>query len=339
MTDFENIISFENLYKAHRRARLGKRHKKEVVLFEANLSENLWAIHYDLKYGKYRVEGYHSFTIYDPKEREIQAITYRDRVVQHSLCDNYLIPLLDKHLIYDNAACRKNKGTSFAIKRWRKFMCKHYHLYGKTGYFVKADVSKYFPSIDHTILKNKLRGIIDDKRIFELLCVIIDSYNFDANVGLPMGNQTSQCFALFYLDSIDRYIKEKMRIKYYVRYMDDMLLIVLDKQTAKNILFLIYHMLEEHNLKLNIKSQIIPVKNGVTFLGWRFLFNDKGRIVQVVKNKSKERILKRVETMHYPIGKCINPMLSLSSYKGYLKKGNCYKFYSKIKNILLRRKK
>lgn len=91
------IISFESLYKAHRVARLGKRHKKEVIEFETLLGENLWSLHFDLKYNKYKVGGYHKFMIYDPKEREIQAITYRDRIIQHSLCDNYLTPLLEKH--------------------------------------------------------------------------------------------------------------------------------------------------------------------------------------------------------------------------------------------------
>lgn len=115
MDEWERIIDFESLYKAHRKARLSKRYKKEVVEFENNLSENLWKLHYDLKYGKYEVGGYHSFMIYDPKEREIQAISYMDRVVQHSLCDNYLIPLLEKKLIYDNVACRKGKGSSLAF--------------------------------------------------------------------------------------------------------------------------------------------------------------------------------------------------------------------------------
>lgn len=116
-SSFEEIISFENLYKAHRRARLCKRHKREVIEFELNLSENLWRLHYELKYGKYEIGEYNKFMVYDPKEREIQAIPYRDRVVQHTLCDNCLIPTLERYLIYDNTACRQGKGTHFAIKR------------------------------------------------------------------------------------------------------------------------------------------------------------------------------------------------------------------------------
>lgn len=212
MTEWDTMIGFTGLYKAHRRARLGKRHKKEVIEFEMNLSENLWATHYDLKYGKYRVGGYHTFMIYDPKEREIQAIHYRDRIVQHTFCDNFLTPLLDRHLIYDNAACRKNKGSHFAIKRLRRFMTEHYKNYGKNGYFIQIDVKKYFASIDHTVLKEKLKRIVKRDDVLSLLYNIIDSYNKEEDKGLPMGNQTSQCFALLYLSDVDRFIKERLRV-------------------------------------------------------------------------------------------------------------------------------
>lgn len=171
MDDFDKIISFECLYAAHRRARQGKRHKKEVIEFEMNLSQNLWELHYDLKYNRYKVGGYHKFMIYDPKKREIQAISYRDRVVQHSICDNYLSPLLEKHLIHDNAACRKNKGTSFAVKRVRKFMTEHYKKYNNNGYVVKLDITKYFLSINHNYLKQKLIKLAVSDRIYISCCV------------------------------------------------------------------------------------------------------------------------------------------------------------------------
>ena len=123
---FENIISFGSLLEAHKRARLSKQHKKEVIEFEIHLSRNLWALHYDLNYGKYQIGEYRKFTIYDPKKREIQAIPYRDRIVQHALCDKLLIPLLEKYLIDANCACRRGKGTDYAMKLLRSFMTRHY---------------------------------------------------------------------------------------------------------------------------------------------------------------------------------------------------------------------
>lgn len=335
MDDFEKVISFESLYKAHRRARLSKRHKKEVILFEAELSKNLWALHYDLKYGRYEVGGYHSFMIYDPKEREIQAIGYRDRVIQHSICDNYLTPLLNKHLIYDNAACRKEKGTSFAIARWRHFMTEYYKRYGTSGYFLKLDVKKYFPSINHDRLKEKLGKIVTDERILALLYKIIDSYNADEGKGLPMGNQTSQCFALLYLDVVDRYIKERLGVKFYVRYMDDMMMIVNDKETARECIRGVGELLGNDRLILNPKSQMTAVRNGVEFLGWRFLYGENGKIVQGVRPSTKKRILKRVQGMAF----CLNTKRisearvnqSLASYEGYFGQGSCYFFAQRVK--------
>ncbi len=291
MATFEEIISFENLYKAHRRARLGKRHKREVIEFEMNLSENLWQLHYELKYGTYKVSGYHNFMIYDPKKREIQAITYRDRVVQHSLCDNFLSPLLERHLIYDNVACRKNKGTSFAVKRIRYFMEQHYKKHKTNGYIVKLDISKYFLNICHTTLKSKLAKLNIEQKIFDLLTTIIDSFHTTTGYGLPMGNQTSQCFALLYLDNVDRYIKEVLQVKYYIRYMDDMLLLTQDKNTAVEYFKRASKVIVSTNLIVNPKSQIATIKNGFNFLGWHFFFSPTGKIIQSVKTATKNRML------------------------------------------------
>lgn len=337
MNDWENIISFENLYKAHRRARLSKRHKKEVVLFENNLSENLWTLRNELKNKSYLPGGYHSFMIYDPKEREIQAISYRDRVVQHSLCDNFLMPLLEKHLIYDNAACRKNKGSGFAIARLKEFMTRHYRRFGKGGYFVKVDIKKYFINIDHGILKDILRKMIDDEDILWLLTTVIDSYNPEENKGLPMGNQSSQCFALLYLNGLDRFIKEKLRVKFYIRYMDDMILLLESRDRAADCLKSIDEFVLRLKLQLNCKSQIIAAKNGIEFLGWRFSFDRNGKTVQKLKRSAKKRMLKKIKLELYKI-KCSrstkDKQCMKSSYMGYLKSGNCRFFCNQVSVIL-----
>lgn len=337
MNYFENIISFESLYKAHRRARLGKRHKKEVIEFEMELAKNLWEIHYELKYKRYKVGEYHKFMVYDPKEREIQAISYRDRIVQHSVCDNFLIPLLNNRLIYDNSACRKGKGTHFAIKRLRQFMTKHFKKCGVKGYFVKVDVSKYFASINHSLLMDKLAKLDADQETFNLLREIIYSYGYET--GLPMGNQSSQCFALFYLDNVDRYIKEVKRVKYYVRYMDDMILLVEDKEQAQHLIKEIEGKLNENKLLINKKSQVVTVKNGIEFLGWRFRFSKSGKIIQTIKHSSGRRMLKKAKKRVYDIRKRKDKLELIrayrASYKGHLNSGNSYLFWKKIDNVLL----
>lgn len=339
-TEFDRIISFENLYKAHRRARLGKRHKKEVIEFEMRLSENLWRLHYELKYGKYQVGDYHRFMVYDPKEREIQAISYRDRVVQHSLCDNYLTPLLEKHLIYDNAACRQNKGTHFAIRRLRSFMTEHFKKYGFRGYFIKADVRKYFHNIDHTILKLKLEKLKIPSDILYLLYCIIDSYQDRLGFGLPMGNQTSQAFALLYLNDLDRIIKETFQIKHYIRYMDDLIMIIIEKKSADKIMKKIKNYLYRELLIINPKSQVLPLKNGISFLGWTFTFGQNGAIVQKPKKSSKARIIAKIKDKIYLYKQNIVSKEKLEatqiSYLAHLKYGNNYYFLGKILNIFFK---
>ena len=218
MSEYEKICDFQNLYKAHLAARRGKRDTKEVIAFELNLAENLIKLTDELKNGTYQVSGYYSFVVHDPKDRVIHALHYRDRVVQHCLCDEVLAPVLDRKLIYDNAACRIGKGTHFAIRRLNRFLHEFYRRYGTDGYFLKCDIRKFFDHIDHSVLKRKLKKVFTDEKILVLLFQIIDSYETSSGRGLPLGNQTSQWFAIYYLDGFDRLIKEKLHIKYYSRY-------------------------------------------------------------------------------------------------------------------------
>ncbi len=182
----------------------------------------------------YKVGTYKQFKIYEPKERIIEALPYKDRVVLMALCSNIIEPKFERRLIYDNVACRKGKGTDFGIKRLEKFLHSYYKKFKTNqGYVLKCDVRKYFQNIDHTILFNKLKKEKFDEDEIWILKLIIDSKNQENGVGLPIGNQTSQWFGLYYLDEIDRLIKEKLRIKYYVRYMDDMILLHNDKEYLK----------------------------------------------------------------------------------------------------------
>lgn len=278
------------------------------------------------------------FTIYDPKEREIQAISYRDRVVQHTLCDNYLTPLLERYLIYDNAACRTGKGSRFAIRRFRMFLSSYFRRFGRKGYFVKIDVKKYFASINHEKVKEKLSRIIDEEKILSLLYKIIDSYNFDIGHGLPMGNQTSQCMALLYLNDFDRYFKEKYRIKYYVRYMDDIIMIVANKSVAKNILSVARDMLEDDKLTINPKSTIMPIKNGIQFLGWIFRISNTGKVIQKVRRDTKSRIVDKVRYLNFCVKchkkSCQDKLNTFASYNGFLMRGMSYKFLNKLQSML-----
>lgn len=292
------IFSFENLYHAHTKCRNSKQQKGEVIRFEANLSSNLTKIMKEITERNFRLGKYKKFIIYEPKERIIEAPPYKDRVIIRCFCDNCLKPKLEHKLIYDNVACRKEKGTTFAINRLHSFL-RSIYLKQKNNqfYFLKCDIKKYFPSINHDIL---LKILFDCDFSEEEMWFIekLVKEQLDTNIGLPLGNQSSQWFALLYLNSLDHYIKEKLRVKCYIRYMDDMILIHSDKK------FLQYckQEIEEYckdNLKLllNQKTQIGKVENGIDFLGYRHIITKSGKIIKKLRVSSRIRMKKHIQTM------------------------------------------
>lgn len=336
MMDYEKIYDFQNLYKAHTTARKGKRNTREVVEFEMNLGKNLATLSDEIKNGIYKMQDYYSFAIYDPKYRVIHALHYRDRVVQHCLCDEVLAPLLDKKLIYDNAACQIGKGTHFAIDRVSKFLHLFYKKYGTNGYFLKCDIRKFFDNIDHNILKQKLAKVIDDKKVLALLDHIIDSFEVTPGKGLPLGNQTSQWFAIFYLDGLDRLIKEKLHIKYYSRYMDDCVLIHQDKEYLRNCLEQMRQCAKNLKIEFNEKTEIFPIKNGVEYLGWHIYLTETGKIIRKVKQQTKYKYKRKLKYFQKAYGDNridlaeINQVLS--SYRAHLSNGHTYKLQEKLMN-------
>lgn len=332
--EYEKIYSFRNLYRAYRLAARGKHCKEEVIEFELDLARNLWKLHAQLRKGTYRVNGYHRFMIHDPKMREIQALSFRGRVVQHSLCDNVLRPWFEKRLIYDCAACREGKGTHFATDRLTHFLRAFVKEHGTQGYILKIDVRKYFESIDHEILKYRLRRFPDaDVRGF--LYAIIDSFNGDTGKGLPMGNQSSQWFALYYLDRLDRVVKEKYRIRYYTRYMDDMVLIHEDKGYLQKCLAELREVAErELKLEFNEKTQVFPLSAGVDYLGWRFYVTESGKVIRRLRTTGKRRYKRRLKASmeQYRSGEKTYDEIkrSLASYNGHLNHGHTWKLRKKL---------
>lgn len=326
MNDFEKIYAFENLYKAYKAARLGKRGTKEEILFEADLSRNLIQLSEAIRTGTYRISGYYSFMIHDPKDRKIHALHFADRVVQHSLCDNVIAPRLEKHLIYENAACRVNKGTDFARKILVQNLCKCFRRSGRDFWILKCDIRKYFDSIDHEILKKKLRRVFPEPNVWEILETIIDSYETAPGRGIPLGNQTSQWFGLYYLDALDRLFKEKHRLPMYVRYMDDILVMSENKELLEKALAEARELAIAIGLSFNGKTQLFPAKNGVAFLGWHFSLTNCGKNEKKLSLVTKKRFLNTIKSINLEYNTGMIPWREaqerLQSYCAYLKKGN-----------------
>ena len=293
---YERMTDFKYIYEAYRRTARGKRSKPEVIKYDNNLHMHLWDLQDRLARRVYRLSGYHRFMIHDPKDREIQALSFADRVFQQLLAERVLRPYFEPRLIYDNAACRIGKGTHFAMRRFATFLHEHYRKYGTKGYILRFDIRKYFDSIDHEVLKKKLSRIPDGD-IRTLLYQIIDTYEKTPGKGLPMGNQSSQWFALYYLDRLDRFIKEKLRIKHYVRYMDDGVIVHPDKKFLKEALRQMTELIGEDALEFNEKTQIFPISQGTDFLGFRFYLTDTGKVIRRLRSSAKKRLKRRLRAM------------------------------------------
>lgn len=335
MGDNDLIHDFGNLYKAHLCARKNKRYKKDVAAFELDLAANLWSIKERLESKSYLIKGYHCFKAYEPKEREIQALHYPDRIVQHSLCDNVLTPFFERRLIYDNCACQKGKGTHFGLARLEGFLRDHYKHHGTKGWILKADVRKYFASIDHEVLLGRLEKIIPDSDVMELLETLVRSYNSEKGCGLPMGNMTSQLFALYYLDVLDRLAKEKLRIKHYTRYMDDMVLVHEDKDHLCRCLAQMREMCEnELKLELNEKTHIFPVSHGVDYLGWHLYLSDTGKVVKRLRSSAKKRFVRQVKVLRQSGKKdhtqTEDMVAKITSMCAHLEYGHTWKLRNKV---------
>lgn len=288
-----DVVAFDNLLLAYRKARKGKRQRDEVARFSLNLEHELLGLQKVLSDGNYQPGDYRHFTIYERKPRLISAAPFRDRVVHHALM-NVVEPLLDKSFIFDSYACRKDKGVHAAVDRYQSWARRY-------TYTLKLDVASYFPSIDRRILKQQIRSKIKDAYVLALFEQIIDhaavstpqypSYFPGDNLltpqqrptGLPIGNLTSQVLANLYLNGLDHFVKEKLRAPAYLRYVDDILLLGDSRSQLWEWQSEIAGYLEQLRLRLHPrKINLFRTSCGVdvfgyrVFPGFRLLRNDNG---------------------------------------------------------------
>lgn len=275
------LVSWDNLLRAYHRCRRRKRHRRLAVAFDFDWEAQLLAIQRDLRDGTYRPGPYRHFRITDPKPRRISAAPFRDRVVHHALVQ-VLEPIFERSFIHDSYACRVGKGTHRAIARARGYLGRHSHL-------LKTDIVRFFPNVDHQILRKVIARRIADDDTLGLVDLILasgagvlaeeatqgffpgdDLFALCRPRGLPIGNLTSQFFANVLLDPIDHFVKEALRVPGYVRYADDLLLFADDKATLHGWREAIEAELALLRLRVHPdKTQIRPSASGVTFLGWR----------------------------------------------------------------------
>jgi retron-type reverse transcriptase len=336
---WHQIIAFENLLNAARQAQRGKRFRHNVLTFNYNLETELFQLKTELEQKIYQPGTYKTFEIVEPKRRLISAAPYRDRVVHHALC-NIIVPIFERTFIADSYANRVGFGTHRALRRFTQFA-------RSQRYVLQCDIRQYFPSIDHAILKTQLRRKLKCQDSLWLIDTIIDNSNEQDPVidhfpgdllltplqrrrGLPIGNLTSQFFANVYLNGLDHFIKEQLKIKNYVRYVDDFALFSDDHQKLTIARSAIEDYLAGIRLKIHpIKSQLFETKQGTNFLGFRILPNQIR--VRTENLRRARRRLRRLQT-DYNQGKISDQEVyqSLQSWVAHLEQGDTWRLREKI---------
>jgi len=344
-----------------KRIKINTKNKRKVERFENNYVSNIIHIKDLLQSKKYISGKYNIFIIKEPKIRLIMSQNMIDKIINHVISEYFLVRIFDNSLIEENIATRKNKGTHYGMKLIKKYLNK---LKGDEFYILKFDIKKYFFNLDHEIIKKLLSRKIKDKDVLKILFNIINSTNekyvneeikkikekeiakidssniqnkkiikdikslpeYKNGKGLPIGNMSSQFIAIMYLNELDHFIKEKLKIKYYIRYMDDGILMHRDKTYLQYCLNEITKILEKYKLELNQKTKIINIKEGFDFLGFRYYIKNN-KIIMKVRNQTKRRFKRKMKNLNKLVEKNKITKKELmqvkNSYIGHLSYGNC----------------
>lgn len=333
----EIVCNFGNLYKAMRRSKQNVEWKDSVAGFVKNGLVNCYKLKQQQENGTYEIDRYTVFDVYEPKQRRIVSTRIKDRVFQRSLCDNYVYKTVTKGFIYDNCACLENKGTDFAINRLKCHLQRHYRKFGLDGYLLKCDISNYFGSTPHTIASAAIRKRISDEWTANEIDRIINSFNQgeNPNVGMGLGSQVTQIVELAVLDELDHYIKEKLKIKQYVRYMDDFILIHKDKEYLRYCYLQINRKLSAIGLKLSEKkTQIQPVRQNIHFLGFSFRLTETGKIVMKILpekiSKERRKLKKLIGRVNAEIMTKAQVYEQYKAWKAHAQRGNTHNLILKM---------
>lgn len=318
---FDEIVSLENLRLADEKARKGKRCKYGVILHDRNRERNLLALRESLLNGSFRTSKYSTFTIFEPKERLIYRLPYYpDRILHHAIM-NVLEPIWLKTFTADTYSCIKGRGIQAAADAVKHVLKKDPE---GTAYCLKLDIRKFYPSVDHAIMKDIVRRKIKDARLLAVLDEIIDSAD-----GIPIGNYLSQYLANLYLSYFDHWLKEERRVKYYFRYADDIVVFASGKAELHALITEIKAYLSER-LKLEVKKnwQIFPTDSrGVDYLGFVF-FHGYTRLRKKVKQNFC-RAVARLNRRKKPLDAKAYKQ-ALCSWWGWVKHSDSKHFYNKL---------
>lgn len=321
------------MYKAYKKSCRNRSYRISAMKFSLNVFSNLSKLQNELLSRKYKVTRYTKFIVHEPKERVILACLFKDKIVQHVLCDNILVPMLPQICITDNYAGQKGKGSSFARERTVLHMNKWYLDHGNSGYVYRGDIHKFYYHIDHEIAKSLMHKYFPSYTHW-LIDIFIDSTD---NPGIALGNQMNTIVSNIYLHEFDLFITKELGYKHYGRYADDFWLIDNNKERLKENVNKIENFLyEKLLLELNPKSQIIPFKNGIKFIGFHFYIHNNGEIEIRLDNGKKRayrrkfnRMIKLVANKELNMDKLLKSYYSWKTHASYVTDHSIFNYYEK----------
>ena len=321
---YESIISVENLLEAWKEFARGKRSRTDVQHFEHNLMHHILLLHRDLATKTYKHSPYEAFNISDPKPRNIHKASVRDRLLHHALYRK-LYPFFDRTFIAHSYSCRKNKGGHKALDCFRSFAYQVSRNHTRTVWVLKCDIRRFFASVDHARLMEILRRYIKNDDILWLLSQIIESFHStERGVGLPLGNLTSQLLVNVYMNEFDHFVKQQLRVKHYVRYADDFVLLSTNRKLLQEMLSRMGDFLRDE-LRLTLHPQKISLRtfaSGVDFLGWVHFLDHR-----VLRTTTKNRMFRGIKARQ---GK----EETVQSYFGLMSHGNTKKLRQRVEDDL-----
>ena len=329
MTNQEIITDFNNLYRAFKRSQNNRSYTRSSMYFQIDAVTKIREIQKTLIDHSFKCGGYAEFTVYYPKERIIKACRFKDKIVQHVLCDNILVKAYPNICITDNYAGQKGKGTSSGLNRTKdqilKFCSEH-----KNGYFYKGDIHKYYYNIDHETAKDIMHYHYP-KDIWWLIDEFIDSTEGDA--GIALGNQINTVVSNLYLDGMDKFITQDLGITYYGRYADDFRLIHESKEYLKYCVECIEEYLHTLKLELNPKSQISTLSCGISFLGFHFSYKNNELVIKVDNGKKRayrrkfNKLCKKVKNGELPLEVLEKSYKSWSEHASFATDKSIFDYY------------
>ena len=336
----DDVTDFEQLYISALKCRKGVMWKGSVASFILNGIEKVNRLSEDLNTGKYKAKPPVFFKITSPKPREIASIAFRDRVFQRCLNDNIVYPIMTNSFIYDNYACQKGKGTDKARNRLKEFLRKYYRKNGNIGYVLQVDIKGYYPNMSHEMCESTFKKKLPEKYFRMVQTILREQYQGDK--GYNAGSQLVQIAGISVLDGLDHFVKEKLHIKFYLRYMDDFIIIHHDKSYLEYCMTEIKKYLDTLKFTLNEKkTKIYTIVSGIEFLGFNFKLTDTGKVLMLIKSsnvkaerKKLYRLVKKSKQGFMPKHKVDE---SYHAWRNHASKGNNYnliirmdKFYKNL---------